>query len=68
MAFKKILKNHYVVNGHNLVWPTYAVTLGARQNKNQNTMARGTTAIEFNSICGPIYVTLFVAKEESELF
>ena len=24
---KKLVKIHYVVNGHNLVWPTYAVTL-----------------------------------------
>ena len=68
MAFKKVLKNHYVVNGHNLVWPTYAVTLRTRQNTNQNTMTRVTTAIAFNSICGPIYVTLFVAKTESKLF
>ena len=68
MAFKKVLKIHYVVNGHNLVWPTYAVTLRARQNKNHNRLTRVTTAIAFYSICGPIYVTLFVAKAESKLF
>ena len=68
MVLKKVLKIHNVVNGHNLVWPTYAVTLRARQNKNQNTITRVTTAKAFNSICGPIYVTLFVEKAESKRF
>ena len=32
IAIKKVVKMHYVVNGYNLDWPTYATTLRPRQN------------------------------------
>ena len=37
IAIKKVVKIHSVVNGDNLDWPTYAITLRARQIENQNT-------------------------------
>ena len=50
---KKVVKIQYVVNGDNLDWPTYAITLRARQIEDQNTAARVTIAIAGSSICGP---------------
>ena len=68
LAIKKVVKNHYVVNRGNLDWPTYAITLRARQIENQNTRTSVTIAIANSSICGPIYVILFICTVAFKLF
>ena len=68
IAIKIIVKIHSVVNGDNLDWPTYAITLRARQIDNQNTRTSVTIAIANSSICGPIYVILFVCTVAFQFF
>ena len=68
IAIKIVVKIHPVVNGDNLDWPTYAITLRARQIENQNTRTSVTIAEANSSICGPIYVILFVFTLVFKLF
>ena len=70
IAIKIVVKIHSVVNGDNLDWPTYAITLRARQFENQNTGTSVTITKANCSICGPIYdyVILFPAQYSISTF